>query len=204
MSDAPAAKESPAAGAAVPAHPAPAGKSPIVGIALGALVLIGLGVGGGMFLMSLLKPVGDGKEAASAEHAAAEGHGHGDGIDLHSVVELSLGDLITNITNSDGRRFVKVTCVLWVDPLDAAAIGDGAGGGDHAGSGVQVRRLVQMALEEQLKRYELADFTSRGAISTVSSDFLVVIENVLRQHVHDRPKDHRFVKKVILNSLLVQ
>ena len=202
MAEEAAKKEAPAAHAE--AAPAKSGKSGLIGIALGAVVLIGAGAGVGMFASSLFKPAA-GKDAAHGSgaqgaHAPAAGGGHGE-VDLHKMVELSLGDLITNITNSDGRRFVKVSCVVWVSPQDAEAIGEG---GEAAGAGVQVRRLLQMALEEQLKRYEMADFTSRGVISTVSSDFLVVIENTLRQNLTDRPKDHRFVRKVILNNLLVQ
>jgi len=172
------------------------GKSGLIGVVLGAVVLIGAGVGVGMFASSLFKPAED-KDAQAAQPTSAEATD----LKLQQMVELSLGDLITNITNSDGRRFIKVTCMIWTTPEDAEAIGAGEGA---AGPGVQVRRLLQMALEEQLKRYELADFTSRGAIGTVSSDFLVVIETTLRQHLTDRPKDHRFVRKVILNNLLVQ
>jgi len=199
MAEEAAKKEAPAAEV-----PAKGGKSALIGAVLGAAVLIGAGVGVGMFASSLFKPA-EAKGAAHGggapgAHGAAAGGDHGE-MNLRTMVELSLGDLITNITNSDGRRFVKVSCMVWVAPKDAEAIGEG---GEAAEAGVQVRRLLQMALEEQLKRYELADFTSRGAISTVSSDFLVVIENVLRQHLSDRPKDHRFVRKVILNNLLVQ
>lgn len=190
MAEEAATKEAPAAPAAA------GGKSALIGVVLGAVVLIGLGVGVGMFASSLWKPA----EAKTGDAHAAPAGPHGE-LDLKQMVELSLGDLITNITNSDGRRFIKVSCIIWVGPEDAEAIGQG---GEAAGQGVQVRRLLQMALEEQLKRYELGDFTSRGAIQTVSSDFLVVIENTLRQHLTDRPKDHRFVRKVILNNLLVQ
>lgn len=203
MSDAAVKKEAPAAEADAGAKKG--GKSALMGMVLGAVVLIGAGVGVGMFASSLFKPA-EAKDAAhgagaAGAHGAPAGDSHGE-INLHKVVELSLGDLITNITNSDGRRFIKVTCVIWTSPEDAEAIGSGEGA---PGSGrVQVRRLLQMALEEQLKRYEMADFTSRGAIATVSSDFLVVMENTLRQNLTDRPKDHRFVRKVILNNLLVQ
>lgn len=182
-----------AAAAKTETAPATGGKGGgMMGMILGVVVLLAIGVGVGIFVPSLLKPKGD-AHAAPDEHAATA-------IEAAHTREISLGDLVTNIAGTESRRFLKVTCVVWVSEENALLIGGG-----EAGEGkIQVKRLLQMALEEQLKRYDLAELSGRGAVSMLAQDFQVVLENALHQHYPNKPKDHRFIKKVILNNLLVQ
>jgi len=188
--------KAPVSGAAAAAAPAPAkgGMNGLIGIAAGGLVLVLVGAGSALYITKMFKP----KTTGEGTTAAAEGeHAKEHEVDAKTTKELYLGELITNITG-DPRRYVKIACTIWVSTEDAHHL-------EPASEGeIQVAKVVKMALEEQLKRYELADLTSRGIISSISQDFQVVIENTLHAQFPDKPKDYRFVKKVILNNLLVQ
>lgn len=186
-------KTEPDNGAKVAAGDAAAKKSSPLPMLLGLVVALGIGVGGALMAMNILFP----KEGAEAETAKEESSGSA--IDVKTTKEILIGDLITNISNQDGRRYVKVTCAVWMSQEDAAKV-QGAGGEGE----IQVKRLMQMALEEQLKRYELADLTGRGIIAALTQDFTVVLDDVLRAQFPDQPKDHRFIRRVLLNNLLVQ
>jgi flagellar basal body-associated protein FliL len=194
--------KAPASGAAPAAAPAavPAAKGALgglIGMLAAGAVLVLVGAGSGLYVAKLFQPA----PAKAGEEAHAEAHSseHGGAVDPATTKEMSLGELITNIANQEGRRYVKVSCAIWISAEDAhhleAAEGEGS---------IQIKKVVQMALEEQLKRYEMADLTSRGIISALSQDFQVVIENTLHAQFPAKPKDYRFVKKVILNNMLVQ
>lgn len=181
-------EEPEAAVAATAANP----RSPVLPVLIGVVVLIGLGVGVTLFVLSLFAPPADGNETKDPTAATNV-------IDTKTTREILIGDLITNIANQDGRRYVKLTCAIWMSADDAARVTGSGGEGE-----IQIKRLMQMTLEEQLKRYELADLTGRGIIATLTQDFTVVLEDMLHAQFTDRPKDHRFVRKVLLNNLLVQ
>jgi hypothetical protein len=168
------------------------GSSSLIPIILAVIVLLGAGVGVGLFLASTLWPA----EAPKQEEKIDE---NSSSIDPMKTKEITIGDLITNISNQDGRRYVKVTCAIWMGAEDVVLV-QGAGGEGE----IQVKRLMQMGLEEQLKRYELADLTGRGIIAALTQDFSVVLEDILHAQFPSKPKEHRFVKKVLLNNLLVQ
>lgn len=170
----------------------PKPRSSLMPVLIGVVVLIGLGVGLSLFIMSLFAPPENADQPKTNETASSA-------IDTKTTREIVIGDLITNIANQDGRRYVKLTCAVWMSAEDAARV-IGAGGEGE----IQIKRLMQMTMEEQLKRYELADLTGRGIIATLTQDFTVVIEDLLHAQFPDRPKDHRFVRKVLLNNLLVQ
>lgn len=170
----------------------PKQKSSLMPVLIGVVVLIGLGVGLSLFVMSLFAPPADADKDKTSETTS-------NAIDTKTTREIVIGDLITNIANQDGRRYVKLTCAVWMSAEDAALVIGTGGEGE-----IQIKRLMQMSMEEQLKRYELADLTGRGIIATLTQDFTVVIEDLLHAQFPDRPKDHRFVRKVLLNNLLVQ
>lgn len=197
--------KAPAGGAAAVAVEAPAGgkgaMGGLIGVVAGGLVLVGIGAGAGLYVAKLFQPTAKaGEESAhdSGGHGSSGGGEHG-AIDPTKTKEVSLGELITNIANQEGRRYVKVSCAIWLSSEDAHHFETGESEG-----AIQIKKVIQMALEEQLKRYEMADLTSRGIISSLSQDFQVVIEQTLRAQFPSKPKDYRFVKKVILNNLLVQ
>ncbi len=174
------------------AAPAAGPRSPLLPVLIGVVVLIGLAVGVTLFVLSLFAPPADVVKAADQATVSTV-------IDPKTTREILIGDLITNIANQDGRRYVKLTCAVWMSAQDAARVTGSGGDGE-----IQIKRLMQMTLEEQLKRYELADLTGRGIIATLTQDFTVVLEDMLHAQFTDRPKDHRFVRRVLLNNLLVQ
>ena len=91
------------------------------------------------------------------------------------VQDHATPDLAANVARAEtliraaAGRGAQIVCLQELTLLPYCAIvpdgpaAIGTGEGESAG-GVQVRKLLQMALEEQLKRYELTDFTSRGAL----------------------------------------
>jgi len=182
--------DEPAEKPAAPAADAPK-KSSLLPVLLGIIVVLAIGIGGGLFLAGMLSGSDDEKPKVDP--------GASNAIDIKTTKEISIGDLITNVANQDGRRYVKLTCVVWMGAKDAASVTGSGGDGE-----IQVKRLMQMALEEQLKRYELADLTGRGIIAALTQDFTVVLEDVLHAQFPDRAKDHRFIRRVLLNNLLVQ
>lgn len=182
------ADEAPETPVAAPA----ASRSSLLPVIIGVVVLIGLGVGLTLFVLSLFAPPTEGSEIKDPTAATNV-------IDTKTTREILIGDLITNIANQDGRRYVKLTCAIWMSAQDATRVTGSGGEGE-----IQIKRLMQMTLEEQLKRYELADLTGRGIIATLTQDFTVVLEDMLHAQFTDRPKDHRFIRKVLLNNLLVQ
>ena len=195
--------KAPAAAAAAP--PAAGGSGGLMGgllgVVAGGLILVLAGAGAGLYVAKLFQPAATSGTAAHGDgHGDASGGGdHGGAIDPAKTKEISLGELITNIANQEGRRYVKVSCAIWISAEDAHHFESGGGEG-----AIQVKKVIQMALEEQLKRYEMADLNSRGIISALGQDFQVVIENTMHAQFPSKPKDYRFVKKVILNNLLVQ
>jgi hypothetical protein len=176
--------------------------SGLIGVVAAGLILVGVGAGAGLYVSKLFQPAAK-TENGHGGHEEEGGHSGGDehgAIDPHKTKEVSLGEILTNIANQENsRRFVKVTCAIWVSDEDALHLDSG----EHEGS-IQIKKVIQMALEEQLKRYDLADLNSRGIISQLGMDFQVVIETTLHAQFPAKPKDYHFVKKVILNGLLVQ
>jgi flagellar basal body-associated protein FliL len=187
--------------AAAPAEAGTKAKSPLIPVVLAIVVLLGIGGGGGFMLAGMIPqaPTAKSDKAHGGETAKAGEHGGEAHLDHSQLRELAIGDLITNIANQDGRRYIKVTCAVWIAASDAEHIEGHGGEGE-----VQVKKLMQMTLEEQLKRYELSDLTGRGIIGALTQDFTVVLEDLLHQQFPEQPKDHHFIQKVILNNLLVQ
>lgn len=164
----------------------------VVPMILAGIVLIGAGCGVGFTVAGMFSPDATKDGTVKVETPSSA-------IDPMTTKEISLGDLITNIANQDGRRYIKLTCAIWMDANDVGLVLGKGGEGE-----IQIKRLIQMSLEEQLKRYELADLTGRGIITALTQDFAVVLDDLLRSQFPDRPKDHRFIKRVLITNLLVQ
>ncbi len=198
----------PAAEAVPAAHPG--GGLPIGAIAAGAILLLigsGMGVGGAMVMAKWAggteaKPT---EAAAQAAKTADDEHGKGKSRSLHDMTEITIGDLMSNIRNQQGRRFVKVSCAIYMVTADAMKLGL-AGGGGHGGGegGGNVKRILQQALEEHLKNYDMDELTGANIYSQLNKGFRESIERALHEIFHDEPSDKRFVERVVLTNLLVQ
>jgi hypothetical protein len=190
--------------------------------AIGAVVvLLGIGAGIGMFLSSLVKPA-----PAPAAEPGTEGHGDagkdghpgtgkggkdgkpGDhGSILAHAVAFPIGDLMTNVRGQQGRRFIKMTCVLWMDH-DAVAKTASGGGGGHGGSGADpadnIKAILQAAFEEHLKTYDLEDLTSVNIYKLLERNFKEITDRELRALYPDIKSTEPIVARVVLTNMLVQ
>ena len=192
--------------AAPPANkPAKSGGG-MVGPLVAGAVLLALGGGVGLYVSSLFGGVQ--KEGAGA-HATAE-HPTDTHTDAHKGLmhtqEVSMPDLMSNVRNQQGRRYIKVACSFWVADDDVDKVGLGAGGG-HGGGGAggsDIKRIVQMALEEHLKRYDLDELTGPNIYLQLKKGFKEQIEKILHESFPAIPADHDIVQRVVLTNLLVQ
>lgn len=114
-------------------------------------------------------------------------------------------DLISNVRNQAGRRYIKLSCSFWLAGEDAAKVGF-AGGGGHGGGGggSDVKRIVQMALEEHLRSYDIDELTGPNISLQLKKGFKDRIEKTLRELYPDLKADHDLVHRVVLTNLLVQ
>lgn len=221
MSDAPKdeKKDDKSKAAAAPA----AGKKPGLGGPIAAVAVILLaGVGIGFFLSSLVKPApkpaAEGKEAGAetgkdahgaeagkdAHGASAGGHA-GAGSLLHSSAEFDLGDLMSNIRGQQGRRFIKMSCVVWLDAkVQAKVAGGGGGHGGGATPGENVKRIIQAAFEEHLKSYDLDDLTGINIYKLLEKGFKEIAERELRGLYPEFATQPTLVSKIVLTNMLVQ
>src|SRR5258708_7658998 len=99
------------------------GKLPgMVGPAAAVAGLLAAGIGIGVYAASLLKGVKAGEAEAKVEVK------HEAGPTLESLHEVALPDLISNVRNQQGRRYIKVSCAIWVSKADAVKMGFMGGG----------------------------------------------------------------------------
>lgn len=198
-----------AAPAAAPAANA-GGGLPMGAIAAGVVLLLlggGMGVGGSM-VMAKWAGGAEAKADAGAHTAApAEGeHGKSKEKTLHEMTEISIGDLMSNIRNQQGRRFVKVSCAIYMVTEDAVKLGLSAAGGGHGGgeAGGNIKRILQQSLEEHLKNYDMDDLTGPNIYLQLKKGFRDALERTLHDTFPHEASDKRFVERVVLTNLLVQ
>lgn len=195
-----------AASAAVPAKI----KGGLIGPLLAGVVLVGAGVGLGMWLSSLVKGVQQEVAAAAAvESKPGDGHGKGDakshGADdkskpIADQSEVAMPDLVSNVRNQQGRRYIKVTCSFWMATAQIPQAGLAEGGT----GATNIKRMVQMSLEEHLKNYDLDELTGPNIYLQLKRGFKDQIEKTLRELHPDLPREHELVSRVVLTNLLVQ
>jgi flagellar basal body-associated protein FliL len=202
--------EQAAPAAAAPA--APAADKPKGGGMMGPLaagvVLVVIGAAVGWFVASTLSTVkAEGAVEAEAAHGdegkKKEGDGHGG---IAHLTEVSMPDLISNVRNQAGRRYIKLSCSFWLGGEEAAKVGFAGGGGGHGGGagGSDVKRIVQMALEEHLRSYDIDELTGPNIALQLKKGFKDRIEKTLRELFPDLKADQELVHRVVLTNLLVQ
>ncbi len=168
------------------------------------VVLMGLGVGVGWYVTSLFSEVK--KEGVAEAHTEEKVH------DTHAGIahlsEVSMPDLMSNVRNQAGRRYIKVSCSFWLGHEEATKVGfGGGGGGGHGGGaagGSDVKRIVQMALEEHLRSYDIDELTGPNISLLLKKGFKDRIEKTLRELYPDLKADQELVRRVVLTNLLVQ
>jgi flagellar basal body-associated protein FliL len=191
-----------AAPAAVSTTPPKAGGGMMGPLAAG-VVLIALGVGVGWYVSSLFSAV---KTEGVAE-AAHEEKKHDQHAGIAHLSEVSMPDLMSNVRNQSGRRYIKVSCSFWIGHEEATKFGFAGGGGGHGGggsAGSDVKRIVQMALEEHLRSYDIDELTGPNISLQLKKGFKDRIEKTLRELYPDLKADQELVHRVVLTNLLVQ
>lgn len=190
---------------AKPADEAKPGKSlgmvPIIGA---LVVLVGIGVGGTMFVLKSLTPAPVAKpgeehgetptDGVDAHGTAKAGDGHGASGLLKTGKELDPIGLKGNISGSGGTRYLTLDVGIWVPKADHAALNDAS-----------VRRLIQAKLEETVKTYQLEDLSSPSIQARMKKDFTQAVERMLRTSIDsERKPEDKFVLELTVTNLLTQ
>jgi flagellar basal body-associated protein FliL len=165
------------------------------------LILIGAGVGG--YVSSLFSTVkAEGAAEAHTEEKKEDAHAG-----IAHLTEVSMPDLMSNVRNQSGRRYIKLTCSFWLGNDEATKVGFAGGGGGHGGGGSggsDVKRIVQMALEEHLRSYDIDELTGPNISLQLKKGFKDRIEKTLRELYPELKADQELVHRVVLTNLLVQ
>jgi flagellar basal body-associated protein FliL len=181
----------------------PAKSLGLVPIIAALVVLIGIGVGGTMFVLKSLTPApvekpgeGHGEAAGGDAHGdpkAGDGHGGGTGL-LKAGKELDPIGLKGNISGSGGTRYLTLDVGIWVPKADHASLNDPS-----------VRRLIQAKLEETVKTYQLEDLSSPSIQARMKKDFTQAVERMLRTSIDsERKPEDKFVLELTVTNLLTQ
>ena len=176
----------------------------LMGPIAAGVVLIGIGVGAGMYVSSMFTTV---KAEAATEANAGEKHPETH-TGIEHLTEVSMPDLLSNVRNQAGRRFIKVSCSIWLSNENAIktgfAAGGGGGHGGGSGGGAEVKRILQMALEEHLRSYDIDELTGPNISLQLKKGFKDRMEKTLRELYPDLKADQEVVNRVVLTNLLVQ
>jgi hypothetical protein len=191
----------------------------MLGPVLAVLVLVGAGVGVGMFLGGMVTPSKVAEQQGmkapkdptghgEGEHGAGEGGGHGKGGShsiLHSATELMIENIVSNIKDTGGKRFVKISPSFWI--LPEAAKGIGMGGGGHGGGGepaAETKRIIRARIQEHLKEYSMEEITNKGIERKLEKAFRDIVERELHALVPEIPASTQIVLKVVPADLAIQ
>ena len=180
-------------------------------IAAGVVLLVlggGIGVGGSMVVAKWSgSAAGEGGDKA-LEVPTEKKAEHGKEIGLHDLTEITLPDLMSNIKNQQGRRYIKISCSVWIEKLQAVTLGLAKAGGGHGGgggdTGSEVKRIMQQALEEHLKNYDIEELTGPNIYLQLKKGFRDALERALHEIYTEMPENHRVVERIVLTNLLVQ
>jgi hypothetical protein len=166
------------------------------------VVLVALGVGVGWYVSGLAQGL---KHEATTEAHAVETKKEDAHAGIAHLTEVSMPDLMSNVRNQAGRRFIKVSCSFWIGHEEATKAGFGGGGGHGGGGGgTEVKRIVQMALEEHLRSYDIDELTGPNISLQLKKGFKDRIDKTLRELYPDLKADQELVHRVVLTNLLVQ
>lgn len=188
---------------AKPADAKPGKAAGLVPIIAAVVVLVGIGVGGTMFLLKSVTPAPVAKPGDEpAEHAGDDGHGDPKGNEAHGAgggllkigKELDPICLKGNISGSGGTRYLTLDVGIWVPKADHPSLNDPS-----------VRRLIQAKLEETVKTYQLEDLSSPSIQARMKKDFTQAVERMLRTSIDsERKPEAKFVLELTVTNLLTQ
>ena len=192
------------------AAPAGGGIKALLGPILAVVVLVGAGVGVGLFLAKFFAkaPETTGTKTAHGETAHGDEGEHAEGGAhhslLHSAKEMVIEDVVANIKEQGGKRFVKIVPAFWVTTEAAAAIG--LSGGGHGGGevGGEIKRIIKARIEESLKQYDLEELTSQSIYKRLEKSLKDLADKEIKAFSPELPAAQPVVLKVVLSGLVVQ
>ena len=193
------------------AAPAKAGgMKALMGPILAVVVLVGAGIGVGVFLAKFLSTP-PAKTVAKGEHGE-EGGDKGEGGEhaeaghslLHSAKEVMIEDVVANVKDQGGKRFVKIVPSIYV--ISEAAGPLGLEGGGHGGGevGGEIKRILKARIEEHLKQYDIEELTSQAIYKRLEKNIKDIAEKEMKAFAPDLPSGKPIVLKVVLGGLVVQ
>lgn len=197
--------------AAKAAAPAAGGIKALLGPILAVVVLVGAGVGVGLFLAKFFAKAPETTGTKTAGHGEAPHGGEAEGEHggehsslLHSAKELVIEDVVANIKEQGGKRFVKIVPAFWVTTEAAAAIG--LNGGGHGGGevGGEIKRIIKARIEEHLKQYDLEELTSQSIYKRLEKNLKDLVDKEIKAFSPELPSTKPVVLKVVLSGLVVQ
>jgi flagellar basal body-associated protein FliL len=205
-------KEAKEAKEAKPAAPAAKAGGGSMGPIIAGVVLLALGAGmgiGGAKVVAKFSASGTDKAGTDAAHAAEtpDNKQEAKGVKgLHELSEITLPDLMSNIKNQQGRRYIKVACSVWLETAKAVKMGLSKGGHGGGGNdvGQDIKRIMQQALEEHLKNYDIEELTGPNIYIQLKKGFSDAVNSALNQTFPEYGDNHRFVERIVLTNLLVQ
>ncbi len=219
--------------AAAPAATGPkTGIKALIGPIAAVVLMVGSGIGIGMFLSNLITPPpkkavaqGEGGAEGGDAHGAEGGDAHGtEGGDAHGAdahggkegehgahslthayKEMVLENVMANVKDTGGKKFVKLNPVFWItnEAFEAAGL---AGGGGHGGGGEPggpIKRILRARLEERLAEYDLDELTNKNIYKKLEKVFREDVEKEMMA-VYPQLKTGKIVERVIVQGKMVQ
>jgi len=184
----------------------------LLGPIAAVVVLLGGGIGLGMFLAktSSQPPAAAAGGEAGAHGAQAHGEGaeeHAEGAShglLHGATEIVIEDIVANVKDQGGKRFAKVEPSIYV--VSSAGASLGLEGGGHGGGevGGPIKRILKARIEEHLKQYDLDELTSQAIYKRLEKNIRDIAEKEMKAFAPDLPANEPVVVKVVLGGLVVQ
>jgi flagellar basal body-associated protein FliL len=201
--------------AAAEAKPAGGGIKALLGPIAAVVVLLGAGIGLGMFLAKTFSQPPAAAAGAEAGAHGSEAHGdaaeggeeHAEGAShglLHGATEIVIEDIVANVKDQGGKRFAKVEPSIYVVSTAGASLG--LEGGGHGGGevGGPIKRILKARIEEHLKQYDLDELTSQAIYKRLEKNIRDIAEKEMKAFAPDLPANKPVVVKVVLSGLVVQ
>ncbi len=106
---------------------------------------------------------------------------------------IALGDIMANVDEEQGRRYVKVTVDLWV-PTDRVP--------DMTREGVD--RILKQAMEERLAQWNLSELSNQSIYDIMKKAFVQEINKSMREVYGTTGTDISYVQRVVVSNKLIQ
>lgn len=202
--------------AAAEAKPSGGGIKALLGPIAAVVVLLGAGIGLGMFLANTFSqpPAAaagtEGGAHGTEAHGGATtegGDGHAEGAShglLHGATEIIIESVVANVKDQGGKRFAKVEPSIYIVSTAGASLG--LEGGGHGGGevGGPIKRILKARIEEHLKQYDLDELTSQAIYKRLEKNIRDIAEKEMKAFAPDLPANKPVVVKVVLGGLVVQ